>query len=641
MRDRAARLSRAVGLAVAVGGGAGGACAAPSDRPVASLGVSTESGVAFIPLRESLLKPGRRTPTEQQALYERFLAEYPKDPLATVARLYLAFHYMEDPHDWPRADIELQRVGVPAPGTTRDLQVTARARWLRLHGQSEEGFLLLQPTIGKNVDPVARMLFHQELVMTTLARHLNLEVITYLDAWMRETTEDDREVVRTQVIVVLATMDRSVLEAAFVGTRRDRAALGYSKEIVGLLGQRLAALAVQEGDPKLARMLLEPEGAASMAGGPIGAALLALSESRRGIEVVEGRTVGLVIDRTFPREAAADVQRGVSWALGLPRRARDGLPKPPDAPEPLPWCAPRPAGAVPYDAPSASDRIRLVTRQADSSIELALEELAGEGASVLLVATRDSAASVVAAWSEKRKVATLLLGAPRGVVQSSHAFVLGAAEDEGGAALEAAGVSDAVAVADDVAIPVSLAPRTAVACTAADGVGSIAGAPRFPLAVWAREHTRAWVVLGGAGCVSTLLGELGEREGVVGILLGAASFPKHGSRLRVKTAAAGLVPLRGDKHGGELGRYVGAFGPHLDWWAAVGRDAAVLARKALLTLPTDATNEAGAMAERKRLAREALGRARGALWSTERYGFDGEERRLSRTVCVVEVPPGR
>lgn len=67
-----------------------------------------------------------------------------------------------------------------------------------------------------------------------------------------------------------------------------------------------------------------------------------------------------------------------------------------------------------------------------------------------------------------------------------------------------------------------------------------------------------------------------------------------------------------------FGAWVTAHGGAPSFWAAAGRDAAVLARQSVKDLPQEATEERAEVEARRRTVREALGKAGGGLWTVER-----------------------
>jgi hypothetical protein len=172
-----------------------------------------------------------------------------------------------------------------------------------------------------------------------------------------------------------------------------------------------------------------------------------------------------------------------------------------------------------------------------------------------------------------------------------------------------------------------------------------AGDPRFPIASWDKAKTRAWLVTGSPSCARDVIAELSTRArtGTVALALEAASEPPATHDVRVMTAAAGILPVvpASILRDSELNRFVLAFGaPRLTWWTALGRDAATLARRVVMTLPTDTLTAPEAVAKRRDLAQKALAKLRVRLWSTEARGFEGANA-MSRSICVLDVSRAR
>ena len=110
-----------------------------------------------------------------------------------------------------------------------------------------------------------------------------------------------------------------------------------------------------------------------------------LATSRRGIKTVFGKMVGLLLGTQTDeeRDRSAEVARGVAFALGLPREA----------------------GASPLD-------VRLVTRSDGGDFqraELALEELTGEGVSVVIAGVGGASADRAKRYCEAHQVPLILL----------------------------------------------------------------------------------------------------------------------------------------------------------------------------------------------------------------------------------------
>ncbi len=129
---------------------------------------------------------------------------------------------------------------------------------------------------------------------------------------------------RGKIAQILETLPRSVLEQTYRTMRQRGVASGYTADAQKLVAARLARIAVETNDAALARWLVDVSGtSATQTGGDAGLELGELAASRRGLSIVSGKTVGVLLPtRTRElRDEAADVVRGVSWALDLPRRA--------------------------------------------------------------------------------------------------------------------------------------------------------------------------------------------------------------------------------------------------------------------------------------------------------------------------------
>jgi hypothetical protein len=76
-----------------------------------------------------------------------------------------------------------------------------------------------------------------------------------------------------------------------------------------------------------------------------------------------------------------------------------------------------------------------------------------------------------------------------------------------------------------------------------------------------------------------------------------------------------------------------------NWWTALGRDAGMLARRALATAPMDSVTSASEVSQRRKAARDALAASRDRLWTTDAPGFDATHV-LPRQIHIrtVDVP---
>jgi hypothetical protein len=646
------------------------ACGRPADPPPeASFARTTPAGTEFALIRAAWIDPAHVARPVVQGMLARFLARYPGDGLAPVAHAYLAFLLLDE-GDRAGANRELDQIHDSSPGTLSDLVATARARWLRTGGQPDEGMKLLAPRIGKTVDPIARDLFQEELALTALAANggrSQYEAIAYMDAWLEAAGPAERVVVRQRVAAIVGRLPRQVLVDA-LDAMRGGASAGYGEEILHIVADRLAEIAILEKDSELARDLLDSDAGVIVFSGDAGVELGDLATSRRGLDVVEGRKIGLLLptEDAALRDESADVLRGVLWALGKPDGVRAILPTASgpdagakrDAPNACRQATLADDATLVSDEPKRTDRVALVTQsdagRADRTDD-SLDELAGQGASVIIAALDEETADAAMKWSAARSVPVILLSPGAKETPQDRAFVLGVKRD---AVLDAlvhalpelgkggvAPVVDASEIAHFPQAGGAYGPLALLPPVSCDVTTPHAGEARFPIGAWQTQKARAWLVTGSSSCAQDLVSELASRvhAPTIGVTLSAAGIVASVGDARVGVAAAGVVPLSSDAtpRDDELTRFVAAFGAaRMTWWTALGRDAAVLARRVVMTLSTDAVSAAGEVARRRGVVAAGLSSAHARLWSTEARGFAGKHD-VARSLCVVEMARAR
>jgi hypothetical protein len=595
-------------------------------KPVATLSTSPAAANAFAELRAKweLRKLDPASASD-------FIRRFPSDGAVPQAKVYLAFAYLQE-GDVIKADGVLTSLADLKPGATRDLSNVARARSLRLQGAPQSALDMLRPLVGKMVDDVDREIFLEELALTAIAAHDDYEALAYLDAWLRGVGEDDRDRVRIKIAQILETLPRAVLEQTYRTMRSRGVASGYTMDTQKLVAARLSRIAVESNDAALARWLLDVSGAsATQTGGDAGLELGELASSRRGLSV-SGKTVGLLLPtRTRElRDEAADVVRGVSWALDLPRRA------------------------------GAADGVRLVTRDDgidDASTRVAMEELAGEGASVIVAGFDRASADRASLWSEQSGVPVLLLAAPSAArMPKTSAFVLGERTERELAMLGEALVRHAVKTAAFVIDTAEdeVAGRAAEAGglvllppTRCDVPLSEAGKPRFPVDAWMASGAQGWLVSGPTQCARDVLRDVkrllerrrSPNDRVIAVTLEAGVTPAEVPRgIVVLSASAGLVPILATRpeeaHEEDVRTFIDRFGVRPSYWTALGRDAGALAAAALAPLPGDATSEPKAVIQRRAIVQAGLLGARLRLWTTDDKGI-GADRTLPRALRLA------
>jgi len=601
---------------------------------VATLASTPEAHKAIEELRLAWAER-RVEPEAAQAVIDRLA----HDESVHLARVYLAFALLER-GELAKADAVLETLLGLKPGATADLVTVARARSFRLHSAPIAALEVLRGLVGKVVDETDRDVFLEELSLSAIAAHADYEALAYLDAWLRSAPEADRARVKAKILQLVEPLSRDVLEQTYRAMRERGSEAGYGVETRRLVAARLVRIAVETDDAPLARWLLERGRvqASDLAElEPVLAAeLRELAMSRRGIVTVSGKTVGLLLPtRTRQlRDEAADVLRGVSFALGLPRRA------------------------------GALQGVRLVTRDEGLdavSTRASLDELAGEGAAIIIAGFDRDTADWASAWSEKAKVPVLLLAAPSAAqMPKRYGFVLGErTEREIGMLADALlrrGVTTAALVADaeeDVAAArvvesTSLVLLPPVRC---DVPLAVAGKPRFPVDAWASAGAHGWLVSGPASCARDLVRDIarlpGSRaQGATKVLVlsleAGVSLPELPRGLVVMGSAAGLIPViaapsASDARQASVAAFIEAFGVRPSYWTALGRDAGALAAAALAPLPDNATSEPRGVTQRRAIAQAGLFGARLDFWTSDERGL-GKDRVLARSLHLVTWP---
>lgn len=598
---------------------AGVACSRSGRKaePVASLAQSPQAAAEFLPIRESW--EARRVDKRR---VEAFLARWPKDGTAPVAKLYLVFLAF-DAGQMAAGDGMLASLGTLPPGTTNDLATVARARSLRLHGAPQSALDSLRSLVGKVVDDGDREVFLEEIALSAISAHDDYEAVAYLDAWLRGVGEDDKDRVRAKIDQVIITLPRKVLEDAYRSMRTRGAASGYGSDMQKIVAERLALIAVETNDAALARWLVDQSGlSAAQTGGDAGVELGELAASRRGIASFAGRTVGLLLptrDREV-RDEAADVVRGVSWSLDLPRKV------------------------------SSPDDVRLVTRDDgvdEATTIAALEELAGEGAGIVIGGFDRASANRAVTWSERTGIPVFLLASPSPeLMPKKVAVVLGDPFEREMAMLGEALVrhgarTAAFVVADEdeekaigAAKEVTLLPPVRCDIPLAE-----AGHTRFPIDAWEKSGAKGWLIAGSVQCARDVLRDIGKKTGPVALTLEAgrplSEVPRGAT---VLSASAGIIPVLATKPeeaaDPETRRFMESFGVRPSWWTALGHDAGALAKGALAKLPSDTTSEASAIAQRRALVQSGLAATRVKLWTTDEQSI-AASRILERNLRLV------
>jgi hypothetical protein len=399
----------------------------------------------------------------------------------------------------------------------------------------------------------------------------------------------------------------------------DRQRAGYGPEIKRALFARLTEVAVERGDTRLARRIIESGAAHSSTLGEDQAEGLAELASSGGVVRVEGRTVGLLLSlgTDEARARVADALSGVMDALDLPR-----------------------------NSDPADDHVRLVVRASDGDgarSEVELAALAADGAAILIAGQSPEEATVALRFAERSRIPILLLSVPDHPEKNARfSFVLGEKETsfapELERALSSAGASTILPVGT-IGEPLGSEGPRLLGTVSCDQPAPRAGEPRFPVESWRESKVSGLLLLGDAACSRAVLEDVADSRLAVTVALGleAAELSREPSSLKTLVLSAGRFPLRDDPN--DLGaRWRARHGNLPTWYAALGHDAGALARAALRELPLGATEDPREIQNRhEALSRSLLG-VQADLWTTDGRSFGGGHS-LARTLHVIEATP--
>jgi ABC-type branched-subunit amino acid transport system substrate-binding protein len=610
----------------ACGGGA------KQKKPAASLSSTPAAAGEMAEIRQAWNDAGGHGRTELKLKIQRFLSRFADDGAAPLARVYLAFLLVND-GDLAGAEREIALLEKIRIGATKDFAMIAKARLLRMRGRAGEALDLIAPLAGKVVDTDAMELFQEEITLDAVAARRDYEAIAYMDSWLRYGREEDRELARQKIPEALSKMSPQVLEASLrsmrTATRTAGNAGGYSLEMQRYLAAQLATYAIDTDNARLAQWLVDPDAGAPVLSVDAGVMVSELATQHRRVRQVSGRTIGLVLPTgTFAlRDSAADVARGAAFALDLPRSTN-----------------------------ALGDSVRLVTRDdggRGDRIESVLDDVAGDGASTILVGLEPDQADRALAWAERSGVVIIALAAPRHTKPGRYGYVMGEPYSTSLDALsdallarretKIALVTDEASVSD-VSRAIKDRPKLSVfqpaPCDVSIAATSSEG--RFPVAAWEKAGFRTWLVSGSQSCARDVVREVGELRGaLIALTLQAGTLPERNTAAKVLAASAGSLPVRLNPDAGTgdpaILRYNASFGAIPTWFTALGHDAALLARQAVSALPTDTTSDSKQVTARRDQVRAALDRARGPLWTSEKDAIDPQTHTISRSVRVIEL----
>ncbi len=563
---------------------------AGGDAPVAALG-TLESEPEFRPLMGRWVLGSAQ---QRQALDDDlvgFARRHPEGQLARMAHVLLGWNALER-DDLAEARSLVQEGLLGPKGVPHDLATLVVGAAERRQGKHLEALRRLRPLLHKLLDAYATALLNEELVEAAIGARRWDDAVRFMEVWQREAEPGSSRAVSARIEALLSKVPAKELYAA-LHQKAAKQEVESGMEMARLVAQQLAVKVVAARDVTLARLLLEEHGALL---GRYGEAVARLAaDTTRGR--VKARTVGvlLALQTSALRRRSADVIAGMTFGLGLP-----------------------------------GSQARLVTRPAgktDAEARLALTELAAEGAAVIVAGIGPARSGAVVHFARDNSLPVVLLTPDAagthqaepvvflaGVDPAETVGLLSASLREGGAKV-VAGLGGALreGQAEDGRLGIGLEHP----CSPLPDAAALRG-----------EQVGALVVYDGAYCDREVW-ELAETlKASVGIGLGAPALGRvPGS---VRRLAVGVFPVDLERPDPRLSGWLGSRRGVPSWWAALGRDAAVLAWSAVQDLE-EAANEDLEVRARRVEATSALATAQAQLWTSASQGF-GSDRRISRTV---------
>jgi hypothetical protein len=257
----------------------------------------------------------------------------------------------------------------------------------------------------------------------------------------------------------------------------------------------------------------------------------------------------------------------------------------------------------------------------------ALRDLAAQGAAILVAGVDPASSELAARFAQENAIPVLLVEPPPDVGGPlQDAFVIGERPDSEQLVIDAE-------LSRRGLLRVARVGRSGEAC---DAPSTNAGSPSFSVQQWRRDRIAALLVLGPSACAEDVARELRalrfEPELVLGLEAAEFVFASDAPRARF-AIGAGAFPIAPPLPSADSGAL-----PPVDWYEALGHDAALLAQAALEGFPDRRIDDGRAVRELHARAEHALGSAEATLWTSDARGFSGAHT-LPRTLKVVSPNP--
>lgn len=590
------------------------------------------SPAAQAELRPLLSRFANGARAERIALEPELLAfrgRHASDDLARVATVHLAWIALER-GDLRRAEALAAEVEAAGRSAVGDLARVIRGAALRRAGKPRPAFGVLRPLVSKMIDPYVRELLNEEVTTAAMEANAWTQAIELMSVWLREADDDRRAAVRAQIGAQLREVPIEHLVRALRAGQATGEVVSPEVDLRSLVAERLAIVARERRDVALAKELIDRADAA------LGTQRDAIFELAAGADAarVEPPTVGLLLSTRTPasRRRGVEIAAGVAHGLGLLRPGSDA---------------------------------RLVSRDdgGEGSVDEALNSLTAEGAAVLIAGSDREQATEAAKFARTHAIPVLLVHPPEpAALDGAFVFVVGEEPARSievlAAALAERGAKPVALVGGDADVRKDAAPAPAGAAGAAPP-GAAGAAPlaehgialalpcdgTFDARALRPPAIRGMVLAGDARCAEQAL-RAAPRSVTIALAFETAIAPPPGSLV----ATAGLFPLLAAPSGAQpppgagdpratpssgaaaaLAAWLATHPSPPSFWAALGRDAGVLAWAGVQRLPKTGTEDPAEVKARRLAAASAMSTATAELWTTSADGFGGR-RVLPRVI---------
>jgi hypothetical protein len=568
-------------------------------RPQATLAASPDAQATFRVLRPAWFAGTMNERRRLEPALRTFLVRFPNDEQSDLVRVLLAFDCVS------RGALTDARVLIAEVrehvGTVNDFAQVAEAYALLRESKADGAWAVLEPLAGKIVDPEQRLVFSELRLRVAAAQRRYARALSAAEELLSEAPLEAQSSLQDMVREVFRTAPKAALVESLHGfehgERDDGATAKARAWLRKMLRERLVTLAVREKDATLARSLLDSAPAALRASDS-GSALVGIAGGGLNVPLILGRSVGVALSlgSAEARRRSANLAAGLARGLGLPETAE------------------KPGGVHLISEDDAGS---------SAGTAEALRELAAEGAAILVAGVDAESADVAARFAEQHEIAVILLAVPRAASTAfHHAFVLGESTASEQAAID-------LELSRRNLQRIARVGQSGEAC---DAPLNDAGGPRFSVDEWRRERVSALLVFGSAACASDVSRELrgAQFSPVLALGLAGSEFVFESDAPKARFAlGAGSFPMAQRREPSDNQAL-----PPIDWYEALGHDAAVLTKAALDGFPDGRVDDSRVVRDLHARAERALSTAQAPLWTSDSRGFS-ETHVLPRTLTIV------